>query len=82
MAAEKLTKKEISRGIRRKHEFHLLHTIEFHLAIGLLGLLWIGFFYIFIGMVYHSLIDVVDLSLRGRLHRREYFLIGWIRRKI
>ena len=52
---------EIKKGIRRKGDFHLFHTIEFHFLIGLLSFLWTGFFYIFIGMVFHSLLDVISL---------------------
>src|SRR3989344_8531698 len=58
---EKLGKeelKELKKGIRRKGDFHLFHTLEFHVIVGLLGILWAGFFFIFIGMFFHSLLDV------------------------
>lgn len=75
-------KKEINAGIRRKSDFHLFHTIEFHALIGILGIFWIGFYYVFIGMIFHSLLDVLSLGYYGRFHRREYFLSNWIRKKI
>ena len=73
---------EISRGIRKKGDFHLFHTIEFHSLIGILGFFWIGFFYIFIGMVFHSLIDIYSLVGNKRFHRREFFLSNWILKQI
>tara|TARA_Y100000310_G_scaffold345208_1_gene462676 strand:+ start:4763 stop:5200 length:438 start_codon:yes stop_codon:yes gene_type:complete len=74
--------KERDEGIRRRGHFHLFHTVEFHLLVGLLGLLWIGFFYIFIGMVFHSLLDVFWLLRKDRFYRREYFLVNWVRKKL
>ncbi|MBS3098803.1 hypothetical protein J4462_01175 [Candidatus Pacearchaeota archaeon] len=71
-------KREIARGIRKKSDFHLFHTIEFHVLVGLLGLFWSGFFYIFIGMIFHSLLDVIGLLSRGAFHRREYFFFEWL----
>jgi len=79
---EKIEIREIRRGIRKKSDFHLFHTLEFHAVIGLLGYFWIGFFYLFIGMVFHSFVDLVYLIVTGRLHRREYFLTNWIRKRI
>ena len=73
---------EIRRGIRRKgDDFHLFHTIEFHVLIGFLGILWTPFLYIFIGMVFHSLLDLIDGLYYGKLHRREYFFFNWLRKK-
>jgi hypothetical protein len=40
----------------------IFHTIEFHIIIGLLSFFWRGFFYIFIGMFFHSLVDLVKLA--------------------
>jgi len=75
-------KKDLNKGIKRKGDFHLFHTVEFHLLVGLLGVLWIEFYYIFIGMVFHSLLDVIYLVKFGRMHRREYFFFNWLVRKI
>ena len=73
---------EKKRGIRRRGDFHLFHTVEFHLLVGLLGLVWIGFFYIFIGMIFHSLLDVVDLTKRDTFYRREFFFFNWLGKKV
>lgn len=72
-------RKEIASGIRRKSpDFQFFHPIEFHLIVLALSLLWIGFFYIFIGMLFHSLIDIVWLYKEGFLHRREFFFSRWL----
>jgi hypothetical protein len=75
-------KKEREKGLRKKGDFHLFHTVEFHAFIGLLGLAWIGFFYIFLGMVFHSLLDVFSLLRDDFFYRREYFLFSWLRNKV
>ena len=74
--------RDISKGIRRKGDFHLFHTIEFHAVVGLLGLLWSGFFYIFMGMLFHSLLDVSSLLFTGVFHRREFFFFNWARKRV
>ena len=79
---EIIEKKEITKGIRRKGDFHLFHTVEFHVLVGLLGIFWSGFFYIFIGMLFHTLIDLFSLLLTGALHKREYFFFNWVNRKL
>ena len=75
-------KRDISKGIKKRGDFHIFHTMEFHFLIGLLSLFWIGFFYIFIGMIFHSFLDLIDLIIKKRFHRREYFFFNWIRKKI
>lgn len=79
----KIEIEEKKKGIKRRGDFHLFHTVEFHLLVGLLGVLvWEGFYYLFIGMVFHSLLDVYSILKRGVFYRREYFLSAWVARKI
>lgn len=77
---QKQEEEEIKKGIKKKSDFHLFHTIEFHTFIGFLGLLWSGFFFMFVGMLFHSLLDVASLLFAGRFHRREYFFFNWARK--
>ncbi|MFH1290217.1 MAG: hypothetical protein ABIH92_02295 [Nanoarchaeota archaeon] len=72
---------EIKQGVRKKSDFHLFHTVEFHAMIGLLSFLWVGFFYIFMGMIFHSLLDVFSLLSTGIFYRREFFFFNWARGK-
>lgn len=74
--------KERKKGIREKGDFHLFHTVEFLALVGFLGLAWTGFFYIFVGMMFHSLLDVIWLLKNDFFYRREYFFFNWIGKKI
>lgn len=76
-----LERKEIEKGLRKKGDFHLFHTIEFHVLIGIIGVFNVYFFYLFIGMVFHSLFDLFSLIYNGRMHRREYFFFNWLRKR-
>lgn len=73
---------ERKRGIRKRGHFHLLHTIEFHVLVYLLSYIWVGFFGVFVGMVFHSVCDFVWLIWADRLYRREYWLVNWLRKKV
>jgi hypothetical protein len=73
-------KEEQKKGLRKKGNFHLFHTVEFISLVGFLGIWWIGFFYIFIGMIFHSLLDIMYLANKKILYRREFFLTNWLLR--
>lgn len=75
-------KEDKRKGIKKKSDFHLFHTIEFHFLIGLLGIFFASFFYIFIGMTFHSLLDVADLLFKKSLHTREFFFFNWIAKRV
>ncbi|MEM4271554.1 MAG: hypothetical protein QXD13_00445 [Candidatus Pacearchaeota archaeon] len=74
-------RKEYARKIFKKGDFHIFHTIEFHLLVLLLSYLWIGLFYIFIGMLFHSILDFIELAAERKLYRREFLLLSWIAKK-
>ncbi len=77
-----IQRKERSAGIRKKGHFHLFHTIEFHLAVWLMGyFVWGGFIYVSMGMFFHSLCDFVYLIQKDFLYRREYLFVNWLFRK-
>ena len=67
-----------SKGICRKGDFHIFHTFEFILAVYLFSFLWFPAIYIFIGMVFHSFMDIIYLINKDFLYRREFSLINWI----
>lgn len=73
---------EIKRGIKKKSDFHLFHTIEFHILIGIIAIFSAPFFYIFIGMVFHSLLDLIFMASYGAVHRREFFLLNWLNKNV
>ncbi|HLC53790.1 MAG TPA: hypothetical protein VJK03_04555 [Candidatus Nanoarchaeia archaeon] len=69
------------RGLKPRSDFHLFHTLEFHVLIGVLGIFIVPFFYLFIGMVFHSLLDLYDGLRKNIVHRREYFFFNWLRER-
>lgn len=75
-------KRDREKGVRIMEEFHIFHTAEFHLFILLLGFLWNGFFYIFIGMLFHSVVDIIDMVCRDRIYRREFLFANWLVKKL
>ena len=78
----KIELKEKRKRIFRKGDFHIFHTIEFHALVLAIGLIFSPFFYVFIGMLFHSLLDLVHLLAKSETYRREFFLANWIRKKI
>lgn len=70
---------EQRRGIFRKSDFHLFHTLEFHAAVLALGFVYPVFMYVLAGMVFHSLTDLIHLAYEQEIYRREFFLTNWIR---
>ena len=72
--------KDRDKGIRRKGDFHFFHTVEFHLLIVILAVLFgfttffgFAFFFIFIGMIFPSTLDMIWLSKEDFLYVSEYF---------
>jgi len=71
-------KKEKNQNERKKGHFYIFHTLEFHILILLLSMIYVEFFYIFLGMIFHSLLDIAWMLKRNRIYRREFFLFNWI----
>ncbi len=78
---DKLDEERRKKGIKEKGDFHLFHTVEFHILVGFLGTIWVGFFYIFLGMMFHSLTDIYSLLYAKEMYRREFFFVGWLYHK-
>ena len=79
--AEQHHQAERARGILNRGDFHLFHTLEFHVLMGLLALFHTSFLYIFIGMIFHSLLDLGYILHKDVLYRREYFFFNWLGEK-
>jgi hypothetical protein len=65
--------------IKKKGDFHFLHTIELHIAVLVLAIFFRPFWFILAGMIFHSLLDFGSLSYQRRLYRREYFFFDWLK---
>jgi hypothetical protein len=79
---DEIEKKRAKKGIREKGDFHIFHTFEFLLFVYLMSFLWTPLIYVFIGMIFHSLLDIVYMIDKQMLYRREFFLINWIKNKL
>ncbi|MBX4212086.1 hypothetical protein KW787_01340 [Candidatus Pacearchaeota archaeon] len=78
----KAKEEERKKGIRTRGDFHLFHTVEFHALIGIIGIFFTPLFYVFIGMMFHSMLDVFSLLHRDVVYQREYFFFNWLRKRI
>lgn len=79
---EKIFQKNHKKRIRKKADFHIFHTLEFHILIAGLSILWTPFFYILMGMIFHSILDIFSMLQKDRLYLREFFFFNWVRKKI
>ena len=68
-----------NKDICKKGDFHIFHTVESHLFIGLIGIFWAPFFFILIGMFLHSLLDIFWMLRHDLIHAREFFLFNRLR---
>jgi hypothetical protein len=59
---------------------HIFHTVEFIVLVLLLSYFWSGFFFIFLGMIFHSILDLIDLFYHYRFGVREFSLIRYLSR--
>ena len=73
---------ERKRGIRRKGDFHIFHTLEFHILVFIIGLFFRPFMFIFIGMAFHSLLDIISLIQEDFLYRRDILFCKWIKKQL
>jgi len=71
------------KGIKQKDYLQIFHTVEFHLGVLLLGIfVWSVFLYIFAGMMFHSVVDFIDLYRKEWVYGREFWLTIWLVKKI
>jgi hypothetical protein len=59
----------------------IFHTAEFLIIIAVLAYFNYYFFLIFIGIAFHSILDIINMSFHKDLKSREFFLIRHILKK-
>ncbi|MDP1695670.1 MAG: hypothetical protein Q8L29_02015 [archaeon] len=73
-----------AKGIFMKDHLQIFHTIEFNLLI--LGLVlifvWKPLIYAFIGMLFHSVLDIGWMIKTNKIHCREFSFIYWIIKRL
>ncbi len=64
--------------IKHKPIMHIFHTIEFLILILILSYFFNLLWFLLIGMLFHSFLDIIDMQYRGILNLREYSLTRYI----
>jgi hypothetical protein len=56
----------------------IFHTVEFLVLVFMLSYFWYGFLFILIGMLFHSITDILEFLFGCESNRREFFLIKYL----
>jgi hypothetical protein len=62
----------------RKLTLMIFHTIEFLLVLLFISFYYSIFKYIFIGMIFHSVLDIIDLYSKNEIKLREFSLFKYL----
>ncbi|MSS74259.1 hypothetical protein EXS72_01325 [Candidatus Pacearchaeota archaeon] len=68
-----------TKDLCEKGDFHIFHTFESHIFIGILSIFFAPLFFIFIGMILHSTLDVIWMVNHDLLKAREFFFFKHLR---
>lgn len=63
---------------KHKKIVHIFHTMEFLIFILLLSLFHQIFLFVFIGLLFHSILDIIELIINSALYIREFSLIRYL----
>lgn len=68
------------KALERKHRpiMHIFHSIEFIVFIAILSFYSDFFLFILIGIVFHSVLDIIELVFGRRINCREFSLIRFL----
>ncbi|MEK6915345.1 MAG: hypothetical protein AABW89_02275 [Nanoarchaeota archaeon] len=66
-------------GMCEKRDFHIFHTVELHILTGIIALFFSPFYFLFMGMIFHSLLDLIWMVKHDVLDSREFFVINKFR---
>ena len=69
--------KKLSENLK-KPIIMIFHTIEFLILVFILCFLWGGFYFVLIGMVFHSISDLLYFGHKNMLYVREFSLIRYL----
>lgn len=63
---------------KRYHELYILHTLEFWLLLLLLGFYSPVFTFILLGVLYHMVLDFIDMFQKKYYEIRIYSVVLWL----
>ncbi len=64
--------------LRKQGRLHILHTVEFWFLLWILSSYSIFLFIIFMGMVFHMSLDIIDLKIKRCFKARYFSVIKYI----
>jgi hypothetical protein len=62
--------------LNHKPFIQIFHTVELLIILLILSYFWFGFLFILLGIVFHSILDLIEMSYTRTIHLREYSLIA------
>jgi len=66
-------------GKMKKSPLFILHSIEFLLLLFIISFYYSVFLFIFIGLAFHNILDIIDIQREfGSLAPRDYSIIQYI----
>lgn len=68
----------IREGKKWKSHIQIFHTLEFHLLVLILAFYFNWLYFVLVGMVFHSLLDILWMAKDRALRLRWFFLSEWI----
>ncbi|MFH1307808.1 MAG: hypothetical protein ABIH72_03065 [archaeon] len=72
-------KKSGKKGI--KLPLNVLHTLEFTIILGILSFFNYYILLIFVGFLFHSLVDLIYMTVKDYTGLREYFFFRWLKNR-
>ncbi len=67
-------------NLSKKHKpiMHIFHTLEFLILILILSFFHNLFFFIFLGLLFHSVFDIIDIFINNKGNVREMSLMRYL----
>lgn len=68
------------KSIPKNHKpiMHIFHTIEFMIVVAILSFFFNLFLYILIGMLFHSILDIISMIYNKNFNCREFSFIRYL----
>jgi hypothetical protein len=70
------------KNLPRDHKpiMQIFHSAEFLTMVLILSFFWNVLFFILIGMIFHSILDIIEMSSRNRINSREFSFLRYLAR--
>jgi hypothetical protein len=58
--------------------FDIFHSLEFIIILSVFSFYFPFIFFILVGILFHSIVDIIDILLRGKILQREFFAFRFL----